>query len=152
MKFNLNQFVALLPTGRECGVVRARSDAVGSICQYLVRYVAADGRLVEQWWPEDALVEGEPGQGPHLYTAITPAGVPPPEGASTSSGGAAGVGKVSLDPDHYAKAAEAQGLNADGTRKDEAQQKAAAMKTVPKRPGRDTSRTSDTNDKGTVRP
>lgn len=52
--FGLRQEVQIRESG-ECGAVRARSESVTSMHQYLVRYQGADGRATEQWWDQDAL-------------------------------------------------------------------------------------------------
>lgn len=41
--------------GLERGEVVARAEYLTSEPQYLVRYVAGDGRCVEAWWTESAL-------------------------------------------------------------------------------------------------
>lgn len=53
-KFGLNEKVAIV-CSREQGVVVGRAEYVHSDKSYLVRYMAADGRAVEQWWCESAL-------------------------------------------------------------------------------------------------
>lgn len=40
----------------ERGKVVGRADFPNKCNQYSVRYTAADGRLIESWWDEDALV------------------------------------------------------------------------------------------------
>lgn len=52
-KFELNEKATL--SSREQGVVIARAEYANSENSYLIRYVAADGRLVESWWGESAL-------------------------------------------------------------------------------------------------
>lgn len=55
-KFNNGDQVAVFKSG-ETGDVIARAEyANGNENQYLVRYVAGDGRSVESWWAESALV------------------------------------------------------------------------------------------------
>jgi hypothetical protein len=39
----------------ESGVIIARSEHLYAEPQYMLRYCAADGRQVEQWWGESAL-------------------------------------------------------------------------------------------------
>jgi hypothetical protein len=55
MKFDLNQVVTIAPSGEQ-GSVIARAEYVASEPHYLVRYPSADGRVVESWWGESALV------------------------------------------------------------------------------------------------
>lgn len=57
-KFSLGDKVKLCGSG-EAGVVIARSDHINHNPQYSVRYTAADGRLTECWWDEDALEAAE---------------------------------------------------------------------------------------------
>lgn len=52
-RFCLNQRVALI--SGETGEVVGRAQHVSSNDQYNLRYTAADGRLVEQWWDENAI-------------------------------------------------------------------------------------------------
>ena len=40
----------------ETGMVIGRAEFTTKDPQYLVRYKAADGRLVETWWDEDAIL------------------------------------------------------------------------------------------------
>lgn len=54
MQFKLNDRV-VIANGAEIGVVVGRSEHINAANNYLVRYVAGDGRAVEQWWAEDAL-------------------------------------------------------------------------------------------------
>lgn len=54
-KFDLSQQVRLCESG-EKGTVVGRAEYVNSSNSYLVRYCAGDGRQVEQWWSEDALI------------------------------------------------------------------------------------------------
>ncbi len=44
------------PRPTETGVVIGRSQYTNCNPQYLVRYVAADGRQIEEWLAEDAIV------------------------------------------------------------------------------------------------
>ena len=53
-KFELKQKVTLTVSG-ESGEVVARAEYCSDNHQYLVRYKAADGRGVENWWISDAL-------------------------------------------------------------------------------------------------
>lgn len=56
MKYELNQEVVISASGEE-GVVVGRAQYSYSENGYLVRYKAGDGRAVEAWWTETALVE-----------------------------------------------------------------------------------------------
>lgn len=53
-KFNLGVDVVLEQSG-ETGKVVGRADFSTQDNQYLVRYKAADGRLCECWWAEEAV-------------------------------------------------------------------------------------------------
>ncbi|WP_375591576.1 hypothetical protein [Chitiniphilus eburneus] len=53
-KFQLGQSVCI-KASNEIGEVIARSDFTASESQYLIRYVANDGRATENWWAESAL-------------------------------------------------------------------------------------------------
>lgn len=53
-KFELKQQVKITASD-ESGEVIARAEYSESSPAYLVRYKAADGRAVEQWWNESAL-------------------------------------------------------------------------------------------------
>ena len=55
-KFQLKQQVAIAASG-ETGEVVGRAEYAGSEPTYLLRYKAADGRAVEQWWNESALTD-----------------------------------------------------------------------------------------------
>lgn len=55
MKFELNQTVTIAASG-ESGEVIARAEYATDETRYLVRYKSADGRAVEAWWGESALV------------------------------------------------------------------------------------------------
>ncbi len=44
-----------LESGERCTVI-GRAHYLDSNPQYMVRYVAADGRMTECWWAESALV------------------------------------------------------------------------------------------------
>jgi len=57
--FDLGQRVTIGASG-ETGVVIGRADYAEMRNSYYVRYKAADGRAVEQWWSEPALVAAEP--------------------------------------------------------------------------------------------
>jgi hypothetical protein len=54
-KFNLSQVVRI-DESREEGVVIARAEYAHAENCYLLRYKAGDGRAVESWWGESALV------------------------------------------------------------------------------------------------
>ena len=53
--FNIGQPVALILSG-EKGLVIGRAEYSDSINQYRVRYLAADGRQVEDWLTEEAII------------------------------------------------------------------------------------------------
>lgn len=53
--FSLGQAVKIAASG-EGGQVIGRSEYAYAENSYLVRYKAADGRAVESWWTESALV------------------------------------------------------------------------------------------------
>lgn len=53
-KFELRQQVRIAAS-KESGEVVARAQYSNSTDSYLIRYCAADGRAVEQWWHADAL-------------------------------------------------------------------------------------------------
>lgn len=53
--FNLDQPVALVMSG-EKGRVIGRAEYVDMINQYRVRYLAGDGRQVEDWFSEEAII------------------------------------------------------------------------------------------------
>ncbi len=52
-QFDLGAKVKLLSGER--GTIIGRGEYVNSEDTYFVRYVAADGRLVEAWWQESAI-------------------------------------------------------------------------------------------------
>lgn len=54
-QFNLANTVRIAVSG-EKGQVIGRAEYINGANSYLLRYQSADGRAVEQWWPEDALV------------------------------------------------------------------------------------------------
>jgi hypothetical protein len=54
--FNLGAHVRL-KLSEENGIVMGRAEFCHSENNYLVRYKAADGRVVESWWGESALVD-----------------------------------------------------------------------------------------------
>lgn len=56
MKFELSRTVRLIETA-ETGTVIARAEYLTAENSYLVRYRAADGRQVENWWGESAITE-----------------------------------------------------------------------------------------------
>lgn len=53
MKFELGS--TLIISDIESGLVIGRSEYTTAEPQYLIRYKAADGRMVEVWWTESAL-------------------------------------------------------------------------------------------------
>ena len=53
-KFDLRQIVYIIESG-EAGAIIGRAEYDTSENSYLLRYKAADGRAVEQWWMESAL-------------------------------------------------------------------------------------------------
>lgn len=55
-KFRKNQRVRIIESGEE-GIVIGRAEYINSTDTYFVRYKAADGRAVEQWWSVEALEE-----------------------------------------------------------------------------------------------
>lgn len=54
-KFSLGDKVAIEVSG-ESGFVIGRAEYSFSDNTYLVRYTAGDGRAVESWWSEGALI------------------------------------------------------------------------------------------------
>lgn len=52
--FELGEKVELVASN-ESGSVIGRAEYLASERSYLIRYMAADGRLVEQWWGESAI-------------------------------------------------------------------------------------------------
>jgi hypothetical protein len=52
--FGLGQEVTII-NGSETGKVIGRAEYTTSENNYLVRYIAGDGRAVESWWGESAL-------------------------------------------------------------------------------------------------
>lgn len=54
LAFSHHQRVRLVESG-ETGTVIGRADFVSAQNSYLIRYRAADGRQVEDWWGEDAI-------------------------------------------------------------------------------------------------
>lgn len=61
-RFDLGAEVMLSTDGvsqdtSEGGLVIARAEYLHNENSYLVRYVAADGRLVQVWWAESAVVK-----------------------------------------------------------------------------------------------
>lgn len=54
-QFQLGQSVVVNASG-EIGVVIGRAEYQYNENSYCVRYCAADGRAVEQWWGESALI------------------------------------------------------------------------------------------------
>lgn len=57
-KFNLGDKVAVEVSG-ETGEVLGRAEYSTAANNYFVRYKSADGRAVENWWQEDALVHAD---------------------------------------------------------------------------------------------
>ena len=57
-KFSLEDKVKLTHSD-EHGDVIGRSEYINSEPTYLIRYVAGDGRQIESWWAEDALMPME---------------------------------------------------------------------------------------------
>lgn len=55
-KFDLTETVKI-KCSEEIGEVIGRAEHTGSENQYQLRYMAAHGRAVEQWWGESALVK-----------------------------------------------------------------------------------------------
>lgn len=53
MKYEMGKQVEL--RSGESGEIVGRAEYAASESQYLVRYVAADGRLTECWWNESAI-------------------------------------------------------------------------------------------------
>lgn len=54
-KYELGQNVTILVSG-EYGEIIGRADYTNHTNMYQIRYKAADGRAVESWWDEDALI------------------------------------------------------------------------------------------------
>lgn len=54
-KFDIGASVELL--SGEAGEILGRAEYSNSENSYFVRYIAADGRLVEAWWQESAIRE-----------------------------------------------------------------------------------------------
>ena len=57
-EFSLGQIISIDCSGEQ-GEVIGRSEYLEQSNQYLVRYKCADGRAVEAWWAEMALVAEE---------------------------------------------------------------------------------------------
>lgn len=53
-KHELGDTVSLAHS-QETGSVVGRAEYPASENSYLIRYLAGDGRQVEQWWPESAI-------------------------------------------------------------------------------------------------
>jgi hypothetical protein len=48
----------ILVMSKECGIVIGRAEYHDqSFPRYLIRYMSGDGRLVENWWYEDAIAD-----------------------------------------------------------------------------------------------
>ena len=58
MQFELKQKVTIVTSG-ETGEIIGRGDYTHSEATYLIRYKSSDGRAVENWWNESALVATE---------------------------------------------------------------------------------------------
>ena len=56
--FKLGDTVEITASGEQ-GLVVGRAHYLNADPNYLVRYKAGDGRAVESWWAEDALVKKE---------------------------------------------------------------------------------------------
>jgi hypothetical protein len=54
-ELQLGQNVVIKVSGEE-GEVIARAEYLNSANSYYIRYRSADGRAVEAWWTEDALI------------------------------------------------------------------------------------------------
>jgi hypothetical protein len=54
--FDLEQHAAIIMSG-EVGIIVGRAQYTQGENSYLLRYKAADGRAVEAWWPESALMD-----------------------------------------------------------------------------------------------
>ena len=52
--FNVGDRV-MIANGKENGEIIGRAEYARGENQYFVRYVAGDGRAVQQWWDESAL-------------------------------------------------------------------------------------------------
>lgn len=55
MRFELKQYVTIAVSGEQ-GQVIGRAEFAHAEPSYLVRYKCADGRALEAWWNESALV------------------------------------------------------------------------------------------------
>lgn len=53
-QFELNAPVSITASG-ESGTVQGRAEYANSENAYYLRYKAADGRAMQEWWPESAL-------------------------------------------------------------------------------------------------
>ena len=54
-EYDLEQRVSLLESG-ETGTIVGRAEYTNHMNQYFIRYKAGDGRQVESWWAEDAII------------------------------------------------------------------------------------------------
>lgn len=54
-RFSLGQMVNIFISG-EYGEIIGRAEYLFGQNQYLIRYKSADGRAVEAWWAENAIV------------------------------------------------------------------------------------------------
>ncbi len=59
-KFELAQRASIVESG-ENGEIVGRAEYKKAPNSYLLRYKAGDGRAVESWWAEDAIVAEEKG-------------------------------------------------------------------------------------------
>lgn len=59
-KFKVGERVRLVMS-QETGEIVGRAEYSNGPAQYRVRYLAADGRQVEDWWTDDAIVSIEEG-------------------------------------------------------------------------------------------
>lgn len=56
MKFQLNDFVVIECSGEQGKVIGRAEYASAAEPSYFIRYKCGDGRGVEHWWAESALV------------------------------------------------------------------------------------------------
>lgn len=57
LKYQLNERVKIRASEEE-GEIVGRAEYSNCDPSYFVRYKAADGRAVEQWWTQDAITNG----------------------------------------------------------------------------------------------
>jgi len=55
-RFELKQAV-IITGSEENGIIIGQGCYTNCNNQYLIRYLAGDGRMTEKWWDEDAIVE-----------------------------------------------------------------------------------------------